>query len=401
MIIRFRRGTMMNDMKTILALTLLLAAPLLAQSDVGEVAFANSGAEAAQPAFRRGLALLHNFEYASAAESFREAQKIDPDFVMAYWGEAMTETHPIWYQQDLEAARAVLKKLDGKQAKTERERDYLKTLEVLYGEGSKEDRDIRYAEAMGELHRKYPDDVDATAFYALALLGTSHHGRDVPTYMRAAALLEEVFPEHRNHPGVLHYMIHAYDDPTHAPLGMRPARLYGRIAPNAGHALHMTSHIFIALGMWDDVIDANRRAIDVVNQQRAARGRSAQACGHYPTWLHYGLQQKGATEEANRTFEACRKAAFDPEFKAMGGMDTQEGRVEGWADMVASHVMGGRTLDASQRAEVPAGFTRARFTVAYADAIAAARRGDKAALDAAAQALRTLDKEMEIGRAHV
>src|SRR5215212_5236964 len=287
-------------------LALLVAAPLLAQSDVGEVAFANTGAEAAQPAFRRGLALLHNFEYESAAESFREAQKADPDFVMAYWGEAMTQTHPIWYQQDLEKAREILKRLGdtaearARRAKSDRERDYLRTLEVLYGEGSKDDRDNRYAEAMAELHRKYADDVDATAFYALALLGTSHAGRDVPTYMRAAALLEEVFPGHRNHPGVLHYLIHAYDDPTHAPLGIRAARLYGAVAPSAGHALHMTSHIFIALGMWDDVIDANRRAIAVVNKQRAARGRSPQDCGHYPTWLHYALLQKGQLDVADR-----------------------------------------------------------------------------------------------------
>jgi tetratricopeptide (TPR) repeat protein len=377
------------------------AASAFAQSDVGEVTFANSGSEAAQPAFRRGLALLHNFEYPSAAESFAEAQKIDPDFAMAYWGEAMTQTHPIWYQQDVEKARAILKKLGetpearAKKAKSDRERDYLRTIEILYGDGSKEERDDRYAEAMAALHRKYPDDVDATAFYALALLGTSHGGRDVATYMRAAAVLEEVFPEHRNHPGVLHYLIHSYDDPVHAPLGMRAARLYGRVAPNAGHALHMTSHIFIALGMWDDVIDANRRAIDVVNKQRAARDRSPAYCGHYPTWLHYALLQKGEHAEANKMLAACRNSAFDPATKGMGGFDTQEGRIESWADMVASHVMGGGTLDAAQRAEIPAGqFPRARFTVAYADAVAAARRGDAAALNAAATALRAIDQEL-------
>ena len=386
---------------------MLVALPLFAQSDVGEVVFANSGAEAAQPAFRRGLALLHNFEYGSAAESFAEAQKIDPDFVMAYWGEAMTQTHPIWFQQDLDKAREILARLGdtpaarAARAKTERERDYLAALEVLYGEGTKEERDDRYADAMAALHRKYPDDVDATAFYALAVLGTSHEGRDVPTYMRAAALLEEVFPEHRSHPGVLHYLIHAYDDPTHAPLGMRAARLYGAVAPNAGHALHMTSHIFIALGMWDDVIAANRRAIAVVNKQRAVRGRSPADCGHYPTWLHYALLQKGEKEEADRSLVACRVAAFNPDTKGLGGFDTMQGRIESWADMVASHVMGGGTLDAAQRAEIPAGqFPRARFTVAYADAIAAARRGDKEALDAAAASLRAIDQELSSHAGH-
>jgi tetratricopeptide (TPR) repeat protein len=380
--------------KPLMAVLLLVAVPSLAQ-DVGEVAFANSGAAAAQPAFRRGLALLHNFEYEAAAESFQDARKIDPDFVMAYWGEAMTKTHPIWYQQDAEAARAILKQLGDRQAGTDRERDYLHTVEVLYGDGSKEERDFRYADAMAALHKKYPDDVDATAFYALALLGTSHNGRDVATYMRAAALLEEVFPEHRNHPGVLHYLIHSYDDPIHAPLGMRAARLYGRLAPNAGHALHMTSHIFIALGMWDDVIDANRRAMAVVNKQRAARNRPPARCGHYATWLHYALLQKGQRDDANQMLVACRDAAF------ASSADSPEQMIESWADMAASHVMGGGVLEAAQRGEMPAGkFARARFTIAYADAVAAARRGDAAALDVAAASLRAIDHELGDEPAH-
>ena len=279
---------------TLLLLLFLCALPLLAQSDVGEVAFANSGAPEAQTAFRRGLALLHNFEYSDAAEEFRKAQATDPSFAMAYWGEAMTYTHPIWFQQNLEAARSVLQRLGptpeerAAKAKTDRERDYLRTVEILYGEGSKNERDFKFAEAMGALHARYPDDVDAAAFHALATLGTAHEGRDFATYMRSAAILEEVFPANRNHPGVLHYIIHSYDDPMHAPLGLRAARLYGAVAPNAAHALHMTSHIFVGLGMWDDVIDANRRAIDVVNRQRAARNRAKADCGHYPTWLHYG-----------------------------------------------------------------------------------------------------------------
>src|ERR1051325_5002968 len=194
----------MRSFVTLLALFIAFTAGA-AQEAVGVVAFANSAAPAAQEPFLRGLAQLHNFEYPSAAELFRKAQEIDPSFAMAYWGEAMTHTHPIWFQQDLVAARAVLQRAP--QAKTERERDYLHTLDVLYGEGTKNERDFKYAEAMGALHAKYPDDVDATAFYALAILGTAHEGRDFATYMRAAALLEEVFPSHMHHPGVLHYII--------------------------------------------------------------------------------------------------------------------------------------------------------------------------------------------------
>ncbi|MFP5246242.1 MAG: hypothetical protein ACLGH0_06065, partial [Thermoanaerobaculia bacterium] len=365
-----------------------------AQSDVGEVAFANSGAPAAQPSFRRALALLHNFEYPYAAEAFREAQQLDPDFAMAYWGEAMTHTHPIWFQQDAEAARAILQRL-GKtpeerfaKVKTERERDYLRTLDVLYGEGTKAERDFRYADAMAALHKKYPDDVDATAFYALSLLGTAHEGRDFATYMRAAALLEEVFPANQSHPGVLHYLIHSYDDPVHAPLGMRAARLHGAVAPNAGHALHMTSHIFIAMAMWDDVVDANRRAIEVVNRQRATRGRGPANCGHYPTWLHYAYLQQNRTDEARKALDACRDSAF--------ASMAQRRDVEDYAIMRAYHVASGQPLTAADNVKVPDGmdYAQARFTIAYGDALAAAACNDADALQRAIVQMQSFKKDV-------
>lgn len=314
----------------------------------GEVSFVNSGAVAAQPDFLRGLALLHDFEYTRAAESFRRAQKIDPRFAMAYWGEAMTYTHPIWFQQDAEAARAVLKRVPDTATLTPRERAYLAAVRVLYGDGTKEERDFKYSEAMAGLHAKYPDDVDATAFYALSILGTAHEGRDFATYMRAAALLEEVFPTHPHHPGVLHYLIHCYDDPIHAPLGMRAARLYGTVAPDAPHALHMTSHIFIALGLWDDVIDANRRAI--------AASKPAPHCGHYPLWLHYGLLQERRFDEASAMLAACRADAAT--------------QLDNYALMRAQQVASGGTLDSPF--VVPDNASpAAKFTLAYADLLAA------------------------------
>jgi hypothetical protein len=336
---------------------LVVAIPLFAQ-EVGKVSFANSGAPQAQDAFARGLALLHNFEYSDAFDAFREAQRLDPEFAMAYWGEAMTHNHPIWFRQDAAAARAVLAKLDRNAKMTQRERDYIATLDVLYGEGPKNDRDLKYAEAMRSLHEKYPDDVDARAFHALSLLGTAHEGRDFATYMRAAALLEEVFPANQRHPGVLHYLIHSYDDPVHAPLGMRAARLYGAVAPNAGHALHMTSHIFVAMAMWDDVIDANKRAIDVVNAQRAARGRPPQACGHYPTWLHYGYLQKNRIDDATKALDACRAFALRANEKNF---------FNEYAEMRAHHVATGHGL--TEAAAIPEEFVEARYALAYADAL--------------------------------
>ena len=298
-----------------LTFSLLLAgSQTVAAGEYGHVDFANSGAPAAQADFLDGLALLHDFEYPAAAEAFRRAEAADPGFAMAYWGEAMTFNHPIWMQQDLKAAQAALNKLAPTpaarraKAKTEREKGYLDAVEILYGDGSKEERDFRYEDAMAKLHARYPDDVDAAAFYGLAILGTAHAGRDIATYMRAAGVLEEAWMNHRDHPGLVHYLIHSYDDPAHAPLGLRAARIYAKIAPDAGHAQHMTSHIFLALGMWREVVQANIAAIADVDRVRKAAGASPVGCGHYPSWLGYAYLQLGQMDKARSAVALCRAA---------------------------------------------------------------------------------------------
>src|SRR5882672_9982088 len=291
---------------------LFAGSPASADGAYGHVDFVNSGSPAAQADFLAGLALLHDFEYPAAAEAFRRAEAADPGFAMAYWGEAMTFNHPIWMQQDLKAARDALNKLAltpsarRAKAKTEREKEYFDALEILYGDGSKEERDFRYEAVLAKLHARYPDDVDATAFYGLAILGTAHAGRDIPTYMRAAGVLEEAWVNHRDHPGLVHYLIHSYDDPAHAPLGLRAARIYAKIAPNAGHAQHMTSHIFLALGMWQEVVQANIAAMADVDQVRKAAGQGPARCGHYPSWLEYGYLQLGQMDKARSAVAACR-----------------------------------------------------------------------------------------------
>lgn len=278
----------------------------------GHVSFANSGAPAAQTDFLQAIALLHDFEYPAAAAAFRRAQSADPGFAMAYWGEAMTFNHPLWAQQDLKAARTALEKLAPTaaarrvKAKTEREQAYLDAVEVLYGEGSKEERDFRYENAMAKVYKGYPNDVDAAAFYGLSILGTAHAGRDIATYMRAARVLEEAWIDHREHPGLVHYLIHSYDDPAHAPLGLRAARIYSRIAPDAGHAQHMCSHIFLALGMWEETVQANLAGIADVDRMRVAQKQSRIRCGHYPSWLEYAYLQLGQVNDARDALAACR-----------------------------------------------------------------------------------------------
>lgn len=295
---------------TVRSLSLLAACSLMplhvigaqAAPRLGTIDFPTSGSAAAQPAFIRGVLFLHSFEYAAAAAAFREAQRQDPGFVMAYWGEAMTFTHAVWNQQDLDSARLALVKLGATRearlarATTPRERAYLTAVETLYGEGSKPRRDTLYAGAMQRMMEQFPDDMEARSFTALAILGLNQAIRSVPDYMRAAALVEPVFARNPDHPGAAHYLIHAFDDPDHAPLGLPAARAYSRIAPDAAHAQHMTTHIYLALGMWADVVSQNVIAMDLT---RAVPG-------HYTWWLGYGLLQQGRYVDALRHLERVR-----------------------------------------------------------------------------------------------
>jgi tetratricopeptide (TPR) repeat protein len=304
------------------------------RASLGEIHFPTSGAPAAQPDFERGVLLLHSFEYDDAAAAFRDAEKRDPGFVMAYWGEAMTYNHPLWHQQDRQAALAALSRLPARaalnkmpasaalgmltaqaaldklappsaaprpQAPTPRERAWLAAVETLYGEGDKASRDRRYAAAMERLAAGDPGDLEAASFYALALLGTCEAGRDVPTYMRAAAVAEEVFARNPRHPGAVHYLIHSYDDPVHAALGLRAARTYARIAPAAAHALHMPSHIFLALGMWDDVAASNEASWAASEARRQRLRLPLEERGYHAlSWLHYAYLQQGRLRDAGR-----------------------------------------------------------------------------------------------------
>src|ERR1700676_5080542 len=233
--------SLMTPAIALIAVLVCSAAPVSAR-DAGQAAgnlgathFPNSGAPGAQRDFLRGLLLLHSFEYEAARKSFQAAEGTDPGFAMAYWGEALTYNHPLWGEQDLAAARSALARLAATpeeraaKAPTARERDYLASAEKLYGDGDKVQRDADYSAALGALVRAHPDDLDARAFYALSILGLTGGKRNVANYMRAAAEAEAVYEVDRSHPGALHYLIHAYDDPIHAPLGLRAARSYGKV----------------------------------------------------------------------------------------------------------------------------------------------------------------------------
>ncbi len=152
---------------------------------------------------------------------------------------------------------------------------------------------------------RYPNDHEVALFHALAIMGEGAGVRDIPAYMESAAISQAVFYANRQHPGAAHYLIHAVDDPIHAPLGLEAARALAIMAPDAGHSLHMTSHIFTALGMWSDVVTANTEASRVANEMAGERGRAPRSWGHYNFWLLYGLLQEGRTTDARRLLEAA------------------------------------------------------------------------------------------------
>ncbi len=288
------------------ALTSNLDAPA-PESDgrLGKTDFPTSGAAEAQPHFLRGLLNLHSFEYNDARAAFRKAREIEPGFAMAAWGEAMTQNFPIWLREDLAAGRQALSSLAPTAeerlalAPTEREKGYLQAVEVLFGDGDKRQRDTAYRDAMAELAARFPDDLDAAAFHALAILGTCHEGRDIPTYMQAAAVAEEVFSKNPAHPGAAHYLIHSYDDPVHAPLGLRPARIYAELAPAATHALHMPSHIFLALGLWDEVASSNEDSWQASVTKFEREGLPVDRKSfHALLWLEYAYLQMGRHDKA-------------------------------------------------------------------------------------------------------
>jgi tetratricopeptide (TPR) repeat protein len=356
-----------------LLLGILLAGQndLLAQERrLGSLDFPNSGAPEAQAAFLEGVLLLHSFEFDDAAAEFKEAQEIDSDFALAYWGEAMTYNHPLWRQQDKPAALAALGRYatssQARQSKapTPREAAYLATLDVLYGEGAKTERDVAYMGAMERLMGAYPDDIEARAFYSLAILGSTDGERDFATYMRAAAVAQPIVDLNPNHPGAVHYIIHSFDDPVHAPLGLPAARAYSGIAPDAGHAQHMVSHIFMASGMWDDVVAANILARDVQNGRNAQLGQPSNPCGHYTAWLHYGWLQQGKVEDAERGLSECHERVLS------GGTP---GEVNYFVNMRARQVLDMGDWDAAERFSADVDHPSYDFITG----MAAIRKGDR------------------------
>ena len=264
-----------------------------------------TGSSKAVSHFERGLLLLHSFEYQDAREAFRDAREMDPQMPMAYWGEAMTHNHSLWSEQDYEKGVEVLKELEAidlQENATELERDLIEAVRILYKpETEKQERDLAYAKFMEQLSKKYPDNHEVAAFYALSLLGSVPDGRDEETYGKGAKIALGILAENPSHPGALHYTIHSYDDPKHASLALEAANAYAEVAPDASHALHMPSHIYVAMGMWDRVVSSNIDSYQASLNRMNRKGLGNDDRGYHAYhWLQYGYLQQDKREEARK-----------------------------------------------------------------------------------------------------
>src|SRR5271154_3668087 len=275
-------------------------------ASLGSVNFPISCAPALQPDFNRAVALLHSFWYKKSEETFAAIAQTDPSCAMAEWGVAMTHYRQLWdppTPSDLQTGWAAVEKAKSAGAKTQRELDYIAAIEIFYKDSDKRPHTARaldYEKSMQQIYQHYPQDREAAIFYALSVRANAPIGdRTYANQKKASAILEKLFAEYPDHPGLAHYIIHCDDYPSLAPLALDAARRYAKIAPDAPHALHMPSHIFTRLGLWQESIDSNLAS--------AAAARKNGLAGdelHAADYLVYAYLQVGQDREARKILES-------------------------------------------------------------------------------------------------
>lgn len=309
----------------------------------GKVEFPISGAREVRPEFDRGVALLHSFFYEEARRIFTAVAEQDPACAMAQWGIAMTWWHPIWTPptvEEMTAGKAAIDKAMAMKTPTDRERQFITALNAYYhapegpatgavgqschGPVGSRDRVVAYEQAMRQLADKYAKDIEAQTFYALAKLAVGYatpNDTTLANQLQAARILEKLRKKNPNHPGIVHYLIHSYDYPALAERGLTAAQVYGSIAPWVPHALHMPSHIFTRLGMWDESITANRDAAEAARAYAAVRHRDATEAEelHALDYMAYSYLQEGQDSKAKEVVDfagTVRKSNPELEFSA-------------------------------------------------------------------------------------
>lgn len=308
------RQPVIIPMALLLGACVCVVSPAVAQHDhpagdptkLGTVTFPISCDASVQSQFNSAVAMLHSFWYEKASATFAAITEKDPTCGIAFWGIAMTYYHQLWSPPepaDLKAGGSAVERAKAAGAKTQRERDYISALDTFYRDSDKLDhraRALTYEKAMDQLQSRYPDDHEAAIFHALALLAAlDPTDRTYANQKKAGGILEPLFIEQPEHPGIAHYIIHAYDYPTLAPLALDAARRYAKIAPDSPHALHMPSHIFTRLGLWQESIDSNL-ASAASAQKNNAPGNEL----HAKDYLIYAYLQGAQDREAKQALEA-------------------------------------------------------------------------------------------------
>jgi hypothetical protein len=368
---------------------------------LGTVSFPTSCSPAVQADFARAVALLHSFWYDEAEKAFRDVGAADASCAMAHWGVAMSLYHPIWAPPspaELARGRAAVEKARTLGAQTEREKAYIAAIDAFFRDSDTKDHATRraaYQKAMEDVYAAHPDDDEAAIFYALALLDpTPAQDRTYANQYKAGEILNRVLPRHPQHPGVAHYLIHAFDYPKVAELALPAARSYAKIAESSPHALHMPSHIFVRLGLWDDSIRANTDSAEtaLVHVRKAIPGGDSFDELHALDYLAYAYLQEGRDDEAQAALARVRavKKLDQEQFAAAYALAAVPARValerRRWADAAALDV-------------APGWFPWSRFAWAeaithFARAIGAARSGDVGAAKAALARLDALHQAL-------
>ena len=284
---------------------------LCGDGQFGEVSFSLSCDYEVRDAFDLAVSLLHSFEYAEAEKAFAKVIDVDPECAMAYWGVAMSIYHALWKAPNPEelAKGSRILKLAEPLPKTVKEQEYLNAIGSYFKDWEKIDhktRALKMEKNMESIYKTYPDDTEAAIFYALALKSTADpEDKNHTNERKAGKILEDIFPDQPNHPGIAHYIIHNYDNPELAPMALTTARRYADIAPNSAHAQHMPSHIFTRLGLWDESINSNLRSADAARCYADASGME----GHWTSEIHaldyllYAYLQQGNTAKTKELYE--------------------------------------------------------------------------------------------------
>jgi tetratricopeptide (TPR) repeat protein len=352
----------------------------LTETQLGTVHFPISCAASVRQPFARGVALLHSFWYEEAEKEFLQIAKDDPTCAMAHWGIAMSIWHQLWNEPDAQVIARGLdevnaaKKLSAKA--TPRESAYIAAIGAFYS-GSKVDHPERakaYSDAMKKVYESYPDDHEAATFYALSLLASEPHDDETFANRRqAAAILDKLFAIEPDHPGVAHYLIHAYDKPQLAQLGIPAARRYAQVAPAAPHALHMPSHIFARVGLWQDDINSNLASI-ASTRKTAAMGMGGEGHQfHAMNFLVYAYLQSGREADAAKVIDEIKSM---PKMESMYGhdFDPQTNALSAFPAMYALELR--HWSDAAALTPVPGALPGDLDVTYWARAIGAARSGD-------------------------